>query len=377
MSKINVLHIIDTLSVGGAEKLLVGIVNGLDNVNNHVIYLGGCDTLAGSFRNDCRLSKLNFKSRFDIPGCVLRLKKYIRENNIDVVHTHLFMSTFIARLAVPKHVQLFTTIHSLPSKNYFAKSKVVKWLDKISYRKHHHVIAICDEVYKDYNSCTKITGPHTVLYNYVENVYHRPNFKKMSFNGTFRMVAVGNLKEAKNYPFLVEAFKAMPKNVHLDIYGSGSQQQMLQSEIEKHNLNIQLCGVRDDIQNVLPQYDAFIMASVFEGQPLSLLEAMASGLPAILSDIPVLREVTASNAVFFDLKHTDDLVQKVTAIANHQFDLDPYAEANFRRIKQIASKDMYMSRLSNLYYTAVVQKQARKYPEPFMAPFGMARANAS
>lgn len=359
MSKINVLHMIDTLSVGGAEKLVVGIANGLTRVNNHVIYLNGSDTLVPAISQNCKVTKLNFKTRYDIPGCIRQLRKYIKDNSIDVVHTHLFMSTFIARMACPRNVRLFTTMHSLPTKNYFKKSKVVKWLDKLTYRKRHHIITICDEVYKDYSSCMNISGPHTVLYNYVEDVYHRDAPKKMSFTDTLRLVAVGNLKDAKNYPFLIEAFKKMPSNITLDIYGSGPQQEMLQSEIEKHGLKIKLCGVRDDIQNVLPQYDAFIMASKFEGQPLSLLEAMASGLPAILSDIPVLREVTGENAVFFDLDNTDTLVQKLTAIANHKVNLDTLASANFSRIRKISSKLNYLNTLTDLYYDAVAVKETQ------------------
>jgi glycosyltransferase involved in cell wall biosynthesis len=255
----------------------------------------------------------------------------------------------IARLACPRNVKLFTTIHSLPSKNYYAESRIAKWMEKITYRKRHHIIAICHEVFNDYNDCIGIKGPYTILYNYVEDVYYAKEYHKMNFNGTFRMVAVGNLKKAKNYPFLVEAFKAMPKNVYLDIYGSGPLEESLKQEIEKHKLNIRLCGVRDDIHQVLPNYDAFIMSSIFEGQPISLLEAMACGMPAILSDIPVLREVTNNKAIFYSLDTVNDLVQKISAIAEHKVDLDEYARSNFERVQRIASKDNYMHTLSKLY----------------------------
>ena len=349
MSRVNVLHIIDTLGIGGAEKVMVGTVNSLPDFQHHVVYLGGCDALVSQLPGSVKIKKLNYRSKFDIFGCALQLRRYIRKNNIQVVHSHLFMSTIIARLACPKDVKLFTTIHSLPSKNYFADSRMAKWMEKITYRKRHHIIAICHEVFRDYKKCIGLKGSYTILYNYVEDVYHTPSYKKMSFNGTFRMVAVGNLKKAKNYPYLIEAFKSMPKNVHLDIYGSGPQEKELQTAIDQYKLNIRLCGVRNDIQNVLPNYDAFIMSSIFEGQPISLLEAMACGMPAILSDIPVLREVTNDNAIFYSLDNVQDCVQKISAIANHQVDLDEYAKANFDRIKKIASKDNYMSMLKRIY----------------------------
>src|SRR5688572_3443861 len=101
MSGTNVLHVIDTLSVGGAEKLLVGTVNGLSQFNHHVVYLSGSDALAKDLPADCKIVKLNFRSKLDTFRCVKQLRRYIRENDIDIVHSHLVMSTIIARLACP------------------------------------------------------------------------------------------------------------------------------------------------------------------------------------------------------------------------------------------------------------------------------------
>ena len=350
MAKTNVLHIIDTLGIGGAEKVMIGAVNGLPEFQHHVIYLKGAETtLACQLPLNCKIKKLNYRDKLDIFRCAIELRKYIRKKNITVVHSHLFMATLIARMACPKNVKLLSTIHSLPSKNYFAGSRLSRWMEKLTYRKRHHIIAICHEVFKDYNECIGVKGPYTILYNYVEDVYHTKEFRAMNFNGTLRLVAVGNLKPAKNYSFLVDAFRQMPGNVYLDIYGAGPLQRQLQDEIEKHNLNIRLCGVREDIQNILPRYDAFIMSSLYEGQPISLLEAMACGMPAILSDIPVLREATDNKAIFYDLSDVSDLISKVKAIAAHEVDLDEFAKAGFERVKMIANKENYMRRLSKLY----------------------------
>jgi glycosyltransferase involved in cell wall biosynthesis len=349
MPKTNVLHIIDTLGIGGAEKVMIGAVNSLPTFQHHVVYLNGSDALAHHLPDSCKIKCLHYRNKIDIFRCSRELRRYIRENNIEVVHSHLFLATIIARIACPADVKLFTTIHSLPSKNYFADSKLARWMEKLTYRKRHHIIAICHEVFADYNNSIGVKGPYTILYNYVEDVYYAKNFKRKSFTDKFRLVAVGNLKKAKNYSYLLEAFRKMPSNVSLDIYGSGPLQDSLQKEIQANHLNVRLCGVRDDIQNVLPQYDAFIMSSVFEGQPISLLEAMACGIPAILSDIPVLREATNNNAVFYKLDNVDDLIGKITAISKGEVDLDEFAQYNFERVQRIASKENYMNTLAKLY----------------------------
>ena len=349
MVKTNVLHIIDTLGIGGAEKVMIGAVNNLPEFQHHVVYLKGSVALSNQIPVSCRIKKLRYRDKIDIFHCALQLRRYIRKHNIKIVHSHLFMSTLIARMACPRDVKLFTTVHSLPSKNYFANRPLARWMEKITYRKRHHIIAICREVLDDYNSCIGIKSPYTILYNYVDDVYHAENYRKTKLGQTFRLVAVGNLKPAKNYPYLIEAFKSMPKNIHLDIFGSGPLYNELQSQIEEHSLNIRLCGTREDIYNVLPNYDAFIMSSIYEGQPISLLEAMACGVPAILSDIPVLREATNDHAIFYDLENVNDLVDKIKAITEGVIDLEPFAKAGFERVKKIADKENYMRRLKTLY----------------------------
>ena len=374
MSHANVLHVIDTLSVGGAEKLLVGTIHGLPQYTHHVVYLTGANTLQKELPADCIVSKLNFRSKKDTVRCVMQLRKYIRRHQIDVVHSHLVMATTITRLACPSDIPLFTTIHSLLGMRCFAPGKrVQRFIEKLTYRKRHHVIAVSDEVCKDYDRAIGIKGDYSVLPNFVEDKFFAPDYKKMSFNGTFRMVTVGNLKPAKNYPYLIEAFKKLPKGVHLDVYGDGPLRNELQAEIDRHGLNIRLHGSKNDVHKVLSQYDMFVMSSIVEGHPIALLEAMASGMPAALSDIPVLREATGNHAIYFDLNDPNDFVDKINAIASHTVDLDMYAKANFERVKTLSGKTAYMNRLSNMYQDAYLSKHRQTRPSVLPRPvFGTA-----
>jgi|KBSSwiS6_1023812.scaffolds.fasta_scaffold04107_2 glycosyltransferase involved in cell wall biosynthesis len=372
MSKTNILHVIDTLSIGGAEKLLVGTVKGIPHFNHHVVYLCGSNALEKELPADCKVVKLNFRSKLDTVRCVLQLRRYIKKNKIDIVHSHLVMATIIARLACPRKVQLFSTIHSLLGSRCFSPQKrFQRFIEKLTYKKRHHVIAVSNEVYRDYDSCIGIKGNCTVLPNFVENQFFASDYKRMSFNGTFRMVTVGSLKPAKNYPYLVEAFKRLPKGIHLDIYGEGPLREQLERDISKYNLNISLKGANNKVYEVLPKYDLFVMSSVFEGHPVALLEAMASGMPAILSDIPVLRETTDNNAIYFDLKNINDFIEKIKAIAAHQVDLNPFAKWNFERIKDIADKKSYMSALCAIYsdrHKDQYEKEPAATPYPIFRP---------
>ncbi|HYC41324.1 MAG TPA: glycosyltransferase [Chitinophagaceae bacterium] len=349
--KPSVLHIIDTLGVGGAEQLMTGAVMHLPDFNHHVVYLKDPDGPRARLPIGCRVKKLNYRGKRDIFCCALQLREYLKKYNIRIVHSHLYMATVIARIGCPKDVRLFSTIHSLGSRNYFERS-FPRLLEKMTYRSRHHLIAICNEVLDDYSRCIGLRGPYTILYNYVEDEFFSGEYKRFNRENGLRLIAVGNLKAAKNYSYLVEAFRRLPQNVHLDVYGSGEMEHELKQLIREYAVKIRLCGVREDIHKVLKQYDAFIMSSQYEGQPLALLQAMASGIPAILSDIPVLREATNNHAVFYDLSDPTDLVRKIHSILRGEINLDLFAEAGMKRAKKIADKENYMHRLRNLYLHA-------------------------
>ena len=106
-----------------------------------------------------------------------------------------------------------------------------------------------------------------------------------------KFVAVARINTQKNYPMMVRAFAQavqLEPSCTLDIYGAGDPEKLQQlqeliRQLEMEN-NIQLCGWRRDISDVLTQYDAFLMSSDYEGMPNALAEAMAAGLVCLSTD---------------------------------------------------------------------------------------------
>ena len=347
--KIRILHIIDTLGVGGAEKLLISTINNMPEFEHHLIYLACPDDLFAEITKECQVIKLKWHSKFSFIKDVFIIRKYIRRNKIEIVHSHLFISTIIARLASPSNVKFFTTIHNRPSKSYLKNKPLLRLFEKITYKRRHKLIAVSNTVLDDYNECIGLKGPNIVVNNFIEDKFFRQDIKPLSQEKKLRLIAVGNLHYQKNYPYLLDVFKHLPPSISLDIYGWGDMKDQLQKEIDESGLNIRLCGVRHDIEKVLTNYDAFILASHYEGQPLVVLEAMASGIPVILSDISSLREVTNNQALFFDIDDPSDLRKKLNAVLNREVDLDSIARANLLRAQQIARKEKYLNELKLLY----------------------------
>lgn len=121
-----------------------------------------------------------------------------------------------------------------------------------------------------------------------------PNFISAPQNfvsdySTKKAIAVGRLEPPKGFDILIGCWQEIANrhpDWHLDIYGIGSQHDSLQSQIDRLGLNshITLCGRSNDIMSVYPQYSLHVMPSRYEGQPMTLIEAQACGLPSVVTD---------------------------------------------------------------------------------------------
>jgi len=355
-----VLHIIESLTVGGAERLLVGILHRLTDFENHVIILDGPETLRSELPAGCPVTNLKVSGWLSLFTKAGKIRRYIREQQIDIVHSHLYRANIMARLGTPKKVPLINSIHAISSLASYKVRRETLYLEKLTYRKRHHILAVSKEVLKDFDEWVGIKGKGTVLYNFIEDRFFAAPRKQQFSSGGLKLVAVGNLRHQKNYPYLVEAFKKMPPNVTVDIYGEGHMREELQAVIDTNHLNIRLCGIRNDLDKVLSAYDAFIMTSFYEGQPVALLEATACGLPALLSDVPVLREIGGEHAIYFDLADPGDLVKKTKEVMAGKYDLKRLAEAGYKNIAGFAGMDHYIGALKKIYREDMGAMQERE-----------------
>lgn len=349
-----ILHIIDSLEVGGAERLLVDTVNGLEEFDHHVISLSDKASLRTSLKGNVKFSSLGFKSKLDTLRCAREIRRYIRENKISVVHSHLVMGNILARLGTPRNVPVFNTLHTLAGARFFSpRGGWRKWLERFSYRKRHHLIAVSNEVLSDYRASIGIKGKTTVLYNFVEDKFFVDQSKSFVAGGDLKAVAVGTLKEAKNFRFLIEAFRHLPPEISLEIFGDGPLRTELQVLIDQLNVNVKLRGSHPAVETILRNYDLFLMSSLYEGHPIALVEAMACGLPAVVTDIPVLREATGNHGLFYTPGNHGEFARMMKDIASGSIDINPYAAHNLEYANKIGRKSQYLSTLKRLYLDAL------------------------
>lgn len=352
--KPTLLIIIDNLRRGGAEMLLTGILPDL-NKSFFVVLVTlseECDFKEQEIVCSKKYS-LGFKGKHSLISCMIKLKRIIQQTNPTLIHSHLFYSSLLARVSCPKNLPLIYSLHNEMSKNVFNGSKLFTFLEKKTIRPNHYIMAVSETVLKDYETSIGAQKRKFVLPNYVSNEFFTESLidKNPGQKKELKLVAVGNIKRQKNYQFLIKAFQSL-KNypVTLDIYGQGIDKELnpLQNEIEKNNLPIFFKGGAKNIYEILPSYDLYVSSSTHEGFGISVAEAMALGLPLILSDLPVFHEISFDNALFFDLNNPDSFSQLIIQIFDNKYVLNQLSKRGIEISKKY-TKEKYLNKLFEIY----------------------------
>ena len=225
-------------------------------------------------------------------------------------------------------------------------------MEKNTSRKIDDLIGVSQFVLEDYLRYIPFKGRTHLLHNFIPDLFFNTvpqNNFEFNTGKTIRCIAIGSLKEAKNYAYTLQAFSLLPgKQFSLDIVGNGPLKEKLQLIIDEKKLPVQLLGGRQDIPTLLKNYDVFIQSSLHEGFGIAAAEAIAGGLIPVLSDIPAHKEITNRLATFFSTENPNSLANALKGLLDKPIDLQRLQELR-KYIRSIAGKDNYLTKLKKIY----------------------------
>lgn len=332
MSKIKVLHLIESLGSGGAERLLYTNLRHFDPncVDSKVVTLfSGNDFWRPAIEQlGVPVESLSLSSIRRIRKGIDGLRPIVKEFDPDLIHTHLWGANIIGRRAGKlENVPVISSIHnpeyeiaaaanaSFPTR---CKIAVARALDALTARSCDRMIAVSG--YVGESAAKKLGYPRekiTVLYN--------PVFLSEDVSGNDRdficndagidpssriLLFVGRLAPQKG---LLTLIKAMPDviskfpSVHLIALGSAGNAEYydaVKDEVERLNIGdrVHLLGERRAVSEYLKNCELFIFPSEFEGLGIALAEAMTLGVACIASNIRPLDEfvINGKNGVLIE-----------------------------------------------------------------------------
>jgi glycosyltransferase involved in cell wall biosynthesis len=354
-NKKTIVHVIETLGRGGAETMLFSLLPELRNYYNIVLIT--LNEVNEFPELPCTHYCLHYKGLKSLPSAVMQLKKIIKQHKPVLVRSQLFWSTIIARLSLPPKTPFVFSIHSVLSIDAFSKNRLSLFLEKLTYKKQHTLISVSTIALEDYKQCINVTGKTFVLHNFVDPAFFDAQYIPVFKDDHLKLVTVGNLKEAKNFEFLLHVIERLKGKVNLtlDIYGEGHLRAKLESIIQIKKLPVRLLGKSSRLYEVLPQYDAFIMSSLYEGFGIAPAEAMAIGLPLILNDLPVFKEMSFGNAIFYESNNIEKAANAIVGLQKDFSLLLKISENGKKLAGEHYSRDAYLQKLLKIYNEVELQ----------------------
>jgi glycosyltransferase involved in cell wall biosynthesis len=157
----------------------------------------------------------------------------------------------------------------------------------------------------------------SIIPNYINTESFKPDNSIQKYDN--RIIFVGRLNKQKNLKVLIQALAG--SQIELDIIGSGEEKESLESEAERNNVTLNFLGniPNNELPEKLAQYPIFVLPSLYEGMPKTLLEAMSCGLACVGTDVPGINEVIRHEENgLLALSDAKDLQKQILRLANDQ-----------------------------------------------------------
>lgn len=313
--RVNILYIIWSLGLGGAERVVINLAKGLDKARFNPMVC--CLNEAGEFAAELesagiKVIALHKKSKADIT-VIAKLITVITENNIQIVHTHLWGANFWGRIAAKfaKVPVIIATEHNVD----IWKSGLNFILDRLLARISDKIIAVSQSVKGFYIKQGIPAGKIEVIYNGI-SLDPRCSIldARKSFglsDGESLLAVVGRLVEQKGHRYLFEALSMLNgrRKVKLLVIGDGPEQQRLADSVQRLGLGAKIIftGLRKDVREFIRGIDILVLPSLREGLPVAALEAMAAGKPVIATNVGGTPELISDGETGLLVKPADPL----------------------------------------------------------------------
>jgi glycosyltransferase involved in cell wall biosynthesis len=294
---VTILHLINNLGPGGAEKLLTDVFL-LDQQHDNILYLLSSK---GNFFLQ-RLENLNKriiiskrKSIYSIMHFI-DLYKTMKLLNPAIVHVHLFPSLYYASVMsrfFPNTVFVFTehsTTNRRRTKPYFRP--IERWI----YNGYERVIAISEPVATSLSHWLQSSTTISIIQNglHLDDYIHATPIDMKNYlhlaSGSKLLLMVARFTPYKNHEILLEALSLLESDVHLLLVGEGETKSLLLSKCEELQIleRVHFLGLRTDVPQLLKSVDVAVLSSHYEGFGLFALEAIATGCALVITNTPGL-----------------------------------------------------------------------------------------
>jgi glycosyltransferase involved in cell wall biosynthesis len=360
-----IIFFTDTTAIGGAEEYLKTLAICLnDEFDVRIAIPENKDTK--DFVNE--LKSKGIRVDYIKKGNIINNFLYFRKNNPDIIHFNLPYPTkcITAILTGMIHAKskLYVTEQLVPTE--YKPHLFLKLIKKITYAKLDTAITVSnkskDALVKNFNlpknkikviyNCVDID----YIKNYNEDIIRELKNKFSISDSALVFGTVGRLDRQKGHEYLINASINVIKNVPNSLFlfvGDGSLRNQLVQKMKDNNINeyFRLVGYQKNIPAFLASIDIFVLPSISEGLPFSILEAMAAKKPVIATNVGGVSEIITnnSNGLLVEPMDPDDLARAMIMLAQDARKRNFFAEMGYKKVIENFSLDKMILTTKEIY----------------------------
>ncbi len=300
--RFRVLHVIDSLDLGGAQVVLENLIRHGDAAR----FEFEVAAMHGRGQMWDRLAALgvpmhSLSHHHKVPLYVPRLIRQFLSRNFDVVHTHLLAANIIAKPIAAMCGVRVRINHDHCNDKLTDPRRWALPADKITNTLSTHIVAVSEST-RDFlvNHESIARDRVTTIHNGIDTDIYQPRLalrrasrEKWGLPATaFIVGGIGRLTHQKNFELFLNIAAQIP-NAHFVIGGTGEDEAALRAQVARLGLGerVKFLGYVGDMPSLWPALDCLLLTSRYEGLPITILEAMACGVPIVASNLDGMREI--------------------------------------------------------------------------------------
>ena len=284
-----IMQVIPAFGTGGGEIMCETLTTKLTELGHEVmavsLYKEETAITERLQKKGIKVLFVGKKPGFDL-SCILELRKIIRSFKPDIIHTHLYALKYAVFAKLFFKTKEVHTIHNIAEKE---ASTTDQKLNRLFYRLKLAIpVSLSQEIQKTVVALYRISPQNCpVVLNGIDLSKCLPKVD-YGLHSPIKIIHVGRFSEQKNHVYIIEALKQLPRNTFcLDFWGDGELLGSIKNLAKQYRLEgeINFNGTTDNILKELANADIFILPSKWEGVPMSIIEAMGTGLPIVASAV--------------------------------------------------------------------------------------------
>lgn len=350
-NKIKIGYLIGSSEIGGTEKMILTLTKNLDRKLFDFVFF--CIKGKGKFTEmlksrDCKVYVLNLKKN---PISFVKLFLYLKKERPDILQSFLFVANIIGRI-YGKILRIPFIISSQRSTDNWRK-----W--------YHWLVERLTKNFVDLYISNSYSGKDVLIKKgkvprkkiiVIQNGIEIPEKIEKIKKDYLIIGSIGNLRKAKGYFNLIKAGEIVIekfKNVKFYIIGEGELKEEILKMIEEKKIKdyFVLTGYIENVFDYLKIFDIFVLSSLWEGCPVSLLESMGYGIASVatnVGDVPYIIE-NGENGFIVEKNDYKKLAEKIIKLIEDEGLRKKFGEKAREKIKRWYSVEDMVRKYESLY----------------------------